>query len=74
MRNHSRRALFALDWDYGPWAVTGRMNYIGSTKQDLLPASWFAVQNPGFDPTTLYDWQTYDVRSRQFRLAFTYVM
>ena len=115
------RALFALDWDYGPWAVTGRMNYIGRVKQDLLPASWFAVQNPefqtntypthvpayttfdlygryvinkswsisasvhnifdktpqfdpGFDPTALYDWQTYDLRSRQFRLAFTYVM
>jgi iron complex outermembrane receptor protein len=115
------RGLFALDWDYGPWSATGRINYIHSYRQELLPASYRAVQNPefqtgtypnrvpsyttvdlfgsyrinknwsvsaavlnvgdelpqydpGFTTTELYDWSTFDIRGRQFRLSFTYAM
>lgn len=115
------RALFALDWDYGPWSATGRINYIDSYRQELLPASYRAAQNPefqtgtypnrvpsyttvdlygsyrinknwsvsaavlnvgdelpqydpGFTTTELYDWSTYDIRGRQFRLTLNYAM
>lgn len=59
------RGAFSLDWDYGPWAVTGRANYIHGYYQDLLPGSFFSDANdPRFqngayrtrvDPYTSYD-------------------
>src|SRR5206468_458558 len=38
------RGTLALDWDQGPWKVTGQMNYTHSVRQDALAASWFTTQ------------------------------
>ena len=42
------RASYSQDWDQGPWSVTARVNYIHSVRQELLPASYFTVQDPRF--------------------------
>ena len=42
------RAALSLDWDQGPWSMTGRANYTHSVRQDLLPASYFTAQDPRF--------------------------
>jgi len=42
------RSNIALDWDKGPWSLTGRVNYTHKVKQDLLPGSYFTRQDPRF--------------------------
>ncbi|HET7772774.1 MAG TPA: TonB-dependent receptor [Burkholderiaceae bacterium] len=38
----------AVDWDFGRFAVTGRLNYTSGWYQQLLPASYFTPQDPRF--------------------------
>jgi iron complex outermembrane receptor protein len=42
------RAAATLDFDRGPWGFTGRVNYTHSYRQELLPPSFFAAQDPRF--------------------------
>ncbi|WP_165393259.1 TonB-dependent receptor [Rivibacter subsaxonicus] len=37
-----------IDWDYGPWALTSRLNYTRGFEQTALGASYYAVQDPRF--------------------------
>jgi len=46
------RGFVSLDWDQGPWAVTGRINYIHSYRQEGLAASYFLPQDPRFQTGT----------------------
>lgn len=46
------KGSFSLNWDQGPWAVTGRVNYIDSYRQELLPGSFFTPQDPRFQTGT----------------------
>ena len=39
------KAAASLDYDYGPLSLTGRVNYIHSYYQDLLPATYFSDTN-----------------------------
>lgn len=48
------RGALSLDWQQGPFNVTGRVNYIHSYTQQLLPGSYFAPQDPRFQTGT-YD-------------------
>ena len=48
------RGFLSLDWQQGPFTVTGRANYIHSYTQQLLPGSYFAPQDPRFQNGT-YD-------------------
>lgn len=58
----------SLDWDQGPWTVTGRMNYIHSYLQQLLAGSFFTPQDPRFQNGTYPDrvpsYTTFDAYAR----------
>ena len=58
----------SLDWDQGPWAITGRVNYIHSYHQDLLPPSFFTPQDPrvqtGTYPENEPSYTTFDLFGR----------
>jgi iron complex outermembrane receptor protein len=59
------RGTVALDWDQGPWKVTGQANYTHYVRQDALAASWFtnqagSVQNGTF-PTHVSSRTTVDL-------------
>lgn len=58
----------SLDWDQGPWTVTGRMNYIHSYIQQLLAGSFFTPQDPRFQNGTYPDrvpsYTTFDAYAR----------
>jgi iron complex outermembrane recepter protein len=49
------KGYVSLDWDQGPWAITGRVNYIHSYHQDLLAGSFFTPQDPRFQTGTYPD-------------------
>ncbi|WP_343630084.1 TonB-dependent receptor [Roseateles sp.] len=44
------RAGFTTDFDYGPWSITGGLNYTHKVRQTLLPGSYTSV----YDPTGKY--------------------
>lgn len=49
------KAAVSLDWDMGPWSLTGRGNYTHSVIQQLLPASYTTVFDPRFQNGTYPD-------------------
>lgn len=57
-----------LEWDQGPWTVSGRMNYIHSYYQDFLAGSFFVPQDPRFQngtyPTRVPSYTTFDAFGR----------
>jgi iron complex outermembrane receptor protein len=57
--------ILALDWDYGAFSATGRLNYTMGWRQDFLPGSFFTPQNPEFQtgvyPTKTPDYYTIDL-------------
>jgi iron complex outermembrane receptor protein len=57
--------LAALDWDYGAFSMTTRLNYISGMRQDLLGASFFTPQDPRFQtgvfPEKMSDYYTIDL-------------
>jgi iron complex outermembrane receptor protein len=59
---------FSLNWDRGPWGVTGRVNYIHQYRQELLAASFFAPQDPRFQtgtyPSKVPSYTTLDLFAR----------
>lgn len=61
----------SLNWEQGPWNVTGAVNYVHGYRQDLLPASFFTPQNPRFQtgtyPTKVPSYTTLDLRA-QYKL------
>ena len=42
----------SMDWDYGAWSLTGRLNYTKGWRQELLGASFFSPQDPRFQTGT----------------------
>jgi iron complex outermembrane recepter protein len=62
------KGYIALDWDQGPWALTGRLNYVHHYYQNLLGGSFFAPQNPliqtGTYPVKVPSYTTYDLFGR----------
>jgi iron complex outermembrane receptor protein len=46
------KGYVSVDWDQGPWAVTGRVNYIHHYYQNLLAGSFFTPQHPLFQTGT----------------------
>jgi iron complex outermembrane receptor protein len=46
------KGYVSLDWDQGPWAFTGRVNYIHHYHQQLLAGSFFTPQHPLFQTGT----------------------
>jgi iron complex outermembrane receptor protein len=62
------KGFASLDWDQGPWTVSGRMNYIHSYYQDFLAGSFFAPQDPRFQNGTYPDrvpsYTTFDLYGR----------
>ena len=62
------KGFASLDWDQGPWTVSGRMNYIHSYYQDLLAGSFFTPQDPRFQsgtyPTRVPSYTTFDLYGR----------
>ncbi|MBA2547989.1 MAG: TonB-dependent receptor [Burkholderiaceae bacterium] len=62
------KGFASLDWDQGPWTVTGRMNYIHSYYQDFLAGSFFTPQDPRFQngtyPTRVPSYTTFDAFAR----------
>lgn len=47
------RGFASLDWEQGAFLVNGRVNYIHSYYQYLLPASYFTPQDPRFQNGTM---------------------
>lgn len=62
------KAMTALDWDYGRFAATGRLNYTHSWYQQLLPGSFFTPQDPriqtGVYPQRVSSFTTFDLFGR----------
>jgi iron complex outermembrane receptor protein len=62
------KGYVSLDWDRGPWAVTGRVNYIHSYYQDLLAGVFFTPQDPriqtGTYPERVPSYTTLDLFGR----------
>ena len=62
------KGFASLDWDQGPWTVTGRMNYIHSFRQDFLVGSFFTPQDPRFQngtyPTRVPSYTTFDAYAK----------
>jgi iron complex outermembrane receptor protein len=62
---HRIKYTAALDWDYGPLTMTGRLNYTMGWRQDFLPSSYYTTQNPEFQtgtyPTKTSDYYTVDL-------------
>ncbi|MGZ9075190.1 MAG: TonB-dependent receptor domain-containing protein, partial [Burkholderiaceae bacterium] len=62
------KGYISLDWDQGPWAVTGRVNYIHHYYQQLLAASFFTPQDPRFQngtyPEKVPSYTTLDLYAR----------
>jgi iron complex outermembrane receptor protein len=62
------KGSLSLNWDQGPWAVTGTVNYVHSYRQDLLPGSFFTPQDPRFQtgtyPETIPSYTTLDLRAQ----------
>jgi iron complex outermembrane receptor protein len=62
------KGYLSLDWDQGPWAVTGRLNYIHHYYQQLLAGSFFVPQHPLFQtgtyPEKVPSYTTYDLYAR----------
>lgn len=46
------RGTLSLDWEQGAYGLTGRMNYIHSYEQQLLPGSFFVPGDPRFQTGT----------------------
>lgn len=46
------KGYVTVDWDRGPWALTGRVNYVDSYRQELLGASFFTPQDSRFQTGT----------------------
>jgi iron complex outermembrane receptor protein len=71
------KGYLSLDWDQGPWAVTGRLNYIHHYHQYLLAGSFFAPQDPRFQtgtyPAKVPSYTTYDLFARYNITANFYV-
>jgi iron complex outermembrane receptor protein len=51
------KAAASLDWDYGPWSLTYRVNYTRGWKQELLPGSYTTNFNNEFQ-TSVYERKT----------------
>jgi len=49
------RGFVSMDWEQGAFLVNGRVNYIHSYYQDLLPGSYFVPQDPRFQNGTTSD-------------------
>ncbi len=62
------KGFASLDWDQGPWTVTGRFNYIHHYYQRLLAGSFFTRQDPRFQtgtyPVRVKSYETFDVFGR----------
>jgi iron complex outermembrane receptor protein len=62
------RGYVSLDWDQGPWAVTGRVNYIHHYWQKGLAGSFFTPQDPRFQtgtyPEQVPSYTTFDLFGR----------
>ncbi len=62
------KGFASLDWDQGPWTVSGRMNYIHSYYQDFLAGSFFTPQDPRFQngtyPVRVPSYTTFDAYGR----------
>jgi iron complex outermembrane receptor protein len=62
------KGYVSLDWDQGPWAVTGRVNYIHHYYQNLLAGSFFTPQHPLFQngtyPIRVPSYTTFDLFAR----------
>ena len=62
------KGFLSLDWDQGPWTVSGRVNYIDSFYEDLLAGSFFTAQDPRFQtgsyPTKVPSYTTVDIFGR----------
>ena len=62
------KGVVSLDWDQGPIAVTGRMNYTHHYWQQLLGAAFFTVRDPrlqtGTYPERVRRHMTYDLFGR----------
>jgi iron complex outermembrane recepter protein len=62
------RGFLSLDWEQGPFTVTGRVNYIHSYEQQLLPGSYFTPQDPRFQngtyPNRIESYTTLDLFGR----------
>jgi len=71
------KGYIALDWDQGPWAFTGRVNYIHHYYQNLLAGSFFTPQNPLFQtgtyPEKVPSYTTFDLFGRYNVSANLYV-
>ncbi len=62
------KGYVSMDWDSGPWAATGRVNYIHHYYQDFLPGSFFTRQDPRFQtgtyPAQVPSYTTFDLFGR----------
>ncbi len=62
------KGFASLDWDQGPWTVSGRVNYIDSYYDDFLAGSFFTAQDPRFQtgkyPTKVPSYTTFDLYGR----------
>jgi iron complex outermembrane receptor protein len=62
------KAVASLDWDMGPWSVTGRWNYTHHFWQQLLGAAFFTERDPrlqnGVYPEKAPRHYTYDIFGR----------
>jgi iron complex outermembrane receptor protein len=62
------KGFISLDWDQGPWAASGRINYIHSFNEYLLAGSFFVPQDPRFQtgtfPTKVPSYTTFDLFGR----------
>jgi len=62
------KGFASLDWDQGPWTVSGRINYIHHFYEDALAGSFFAPQDPRFQtgtyPIKVPSYTTFDLFGR----------
>ncbi len=62
------KGFLSLDWDQGPWTVSGRMNYIHHYYQTALAGSFFVRQDPRFQngtyPLSVQSYTTFDLYGR----------
>jgi len=62
------KAAISVDWDQGPWSVTGKANYTHSIRQDALAGSYRTPQDPRFQngvyPDRIGSYTTVDLFAR----------
>ena len=62
------KGFASVDWDQGPWTVSGRINYVHSYYQDFLAGSFFTPQDPRFQtgtyPERVPSYTTFDLYGR----------